>query len=102
MNKDLEIAVLFSGKGEGVGLGGIKANPLQTVQNCQASRIWRESPAFYLYFTQTFSIHFLYVHAFSFQLLTIHFFKIAADGTQIHAFYLLELGSYDRCFDAIK
>ena len=35
--------------------------------------------------TQTFHT-FLLVHAFPFQLLTIHFFKIVAVATQIHTF----------------
>ena len=51
------------------------------IQTCQASRIWRERTAFYLYFTRQFPIHFLPVHAFSFQLLTIYFFKISVCGS---------------------
>ena len=51
-----------------------------------------------LHFTCTSRTNFSYIFykftQFLFQLLTIHFCKIAAVATRIHALYLLELGSY--------
>ena len=63
-------------------------------QTCQASCIWRETARILL------ALHAQVFHTFSIssrifvQLLTIHFFKIAAVAAQIHAFFFRQLGSY--------